>query len=261
MRPSVPDVQITDSQDTEFAAYQAVAPQAVLGLICGLLAPFALIDPAFWFVPPLGILLNWWALRRIKNDPAALTGRKLAIMGLTLSLLLAVAAPVDWVVYRHLVADEARQFSSLWFKYLAQGEPQKAHQLTKMPQSRLPLDDNQLWDFYRNTSPNGDRKKRASNREELEGYVAQPLVRTLLALGPKAQVRFYQTAAQVADEREDVVELLYAVTYEEGNEKKSFFVFVQAVRGKLSKDKNQAGWRLTQTSGGIKPEGWQANAK
>ena len=43
--PSVPDVHITDPQDAELAAYRALAGQAVLGLIFGLLAPLALVDP------------------------------------------------------------------------------------------------------------------------------------------------------------------------------------------------------------------------
>ena len=45
MRPSVPDVHITDSRDAELAEYRALAGQAVLGLLLGLSAPLAMIDP------------------------------------------------------------------------------------------------------------------------------------------------------------------------------------------------------------------------
>ena len=70
MRPSVPDVHITDAEDAELAAYRALAGQAVLGLIFGLLAPLALVDPLLWGIPALGVLLSGWAIRRIKkSDP------------------------------------------------------------------------------------------------------------------------------------------------------------------------------------------------
>jgi len=244
MRPSVPDVHITDRQDAEFAAYRALTVQAVAGLIFGLLAPLALLAPVFWAMPALGVFFSGWALRRIKRDPTALTGRKLAWAGLSLSLLFAAAAPADWLVYRRIVRDEARQFSALWFRYLTHDEPQKAHQLTVPPQSRQPLDDH-LWAFYRNAP---------RSRQALEGYVKSPLVRTLLALGPRAVVRFYETAGQSHDDNNDLVELFYAVTYEEEGETKSFFVAVQALRMKLADD--SAGWRIVQAGGGAKPPGW-----
>jgi hypothetical protein len=249
MRPSVPDVHITDSQDAEFAAYRALAVQSVVGLIFGLLSPLALLSTAFWALPAIGVFFGGWALRRIKRDPAALTGRKLAWAGLSLSLLFAAAAPADVLVYRSIVRDEARQFSSLWFRYVTRGEPEKAFQLTLPPQTRQPLNDD-LWGYYRNNP-------KAS--QGLEGYVKMPLVRTLLALGPsRAVVRFYDIANQVHEDDEDLVELLYAVTYEEDGEKKSFFVAVQALRRPVD---GSADWRIYQVGGGVKPEGWSQAAK
>jgi hypothetical protein len=244
MRPGVPDVHITDRQDAELATYRALAGQAVLGLIFGLLAPLAMIDPMLWAIPMFGAVFSWWGLRRIKSHPAELLGSKIALAGLTLSLLFLAAAPTDWLVYRRMVRSEARQFSSLWFKYLAQDEPHKAHQLTVLPQAREPLND-RLWDYYR-VSP--------QSRESLEKFVEMPLVRTLLELGPKAQVRFYTTAAQMHSDASDWVDQYYAVTYEEDGERKSFFVAVRMARRTLST--GAAAWRILQTEGGVRPEGW-----
>ena len=244
MRPSIPDVHITDAQDTELAVYRALPGQAVLGLIFGLLSPVALIDPMLWAIPLLGVVFSGWALRRIKNNAPAMTGRKMALVGLAFSLLLAAAAPADWSVYRRMVRNEAEQFSALWFRYITQDEPQKAYQLTVTPQTRQPLDD-RLWAFYKNAP---------RIRQELESYVKQPLVRTLLALGPKARVRFYQTSGQTRENNNDQVGLLYAVTYEEAGESKSFFVLVRLERRKLTS--GEAGWRILGADGGVKPEGW-----
>ena len=54
-------------------------------------------------------------------------------------------------------------------------------------------------------------------------------------------VRFYETVDQSHDDNDDVVELLYAVTYEEEGERKSFFVDVEALRMKLAD--GSADWR------------------
>ena len=241
MRPSVPDVHITDAQDAEFAAYRALTAQAVVGLIFGLLAPLALLDWTLWAVPAIGVFFSGWALRRINRDPPGFTGRKLAWVGLSLSLLFAAAAPADALVYRRAVRAEARQFSDQWWRYVTHNEPQKANQLAVAPQARQPLDEH-LWGYYRN-NPHA--------RQTLEGYVKQPLVRTLLALGPRAVVRFYTVANQVHENNDDVVELVYAVTYEEEGEKKSFFVDIQTLRTKLAD--GSAGWQILQTAGGVRP--------
>lgn len=244
MRPSVPDIHITDSQDAELAEYRALAGQAVLGLILGLSAPLAMVDPMLLSIPMLGLFFSWWALRRIKSGDTGITGRKMAITGLVFSLFFLAAAPGDWLVYRWLVRTEARQFSAVWFEYIMQDEPQTAFQLTVTPQTRRPLDD-KLWAFYRNN---------LRQREQLESYVKKPTVRTLLALGPKAQVRFYRTESQTSDNKSDLVEQLYAVTYEEAGEKKSFFVLIRMLRSLLPN--GNAGWRILQAEGGARPDEW-----
>ncbi len=246
MRPSVPDVHITDRRDVELAAYRAFTGQAAVGLIFALLSPLALIDPLLWSMPALGLFFSLWALRRIKKNAPAMTGRGLALAGLTIALLFAVAAPTEWLVYRWRIRHEARQFSELWFQYLVHDEPQKAHQLTLPPLVRQPFD--QLWAFYRNNP---------RPRQGLEGYVKSPLVRTLLALGPRAQVRFYDTADQKRLLDEDYVEQLYAVTYEDRGERKSFFVLVRMTRPKRAEAKT--GWRIVSAQGDVLPGGWKAD--
>jgi hypothetical protein len=123
-------------------------------------------------------------------------------------------------------------------------QPLKAHQLTLSPRLRQPLGEN-LWGLYRNN---------ARSRKELEAYVQRPLVRTLLALGPRPMVRFYETAGQIHDGNEDLVDSVFAVTYEEEGETKSFFVDVQAYRTDLGD--GSAGWQILQTRGGVRPKGW-----
>jgi len=242
MRPSVPDVHITDPHDTELAAYRTLPGQAVLGLIFSLLSPLALVDPMLWTVPALGLIFSRWALVRIRKNPPAMTGRKMALTGLLLSLLFLAAAPTHWNASRWMIRREARQFCAQWFKFLAQDEPQKAFQLMMGPPERQPLDD-RLWDYYRS---------RPDIRKSLEGNVASPLIRTLLALGPGALVRFYQIEAQRREKNADAVDLWYAVTYEEKGERKSFFVRLGLAR---SKQRNgTADWCILRLGGGVPPD-------
>jgi hypothetical protein len=242
MRPSVPDVHITDSQDAELAEYRLLASQAVVGLIFSLLAPLAFVDPLLWILPVIGVVFSWWALRRIRRGEPEIVGRKMAIFGFTFSLLFLAAAPSDWFVYRLFIRDEAREFSELWFQYIAQDEPEKAFQLTLTPQKRLPLD-GKLAAYYRDN---------ATPHEDLKKYVASSPVDTLLALGPKAQMRFYQTADQGKINGNEAVGQWYNVSYEEDGEKKSFFVLVKTLRAKLPN--GQSGWRIAQVVSG-KPDG------
>lgn len=241
MRPSVPDVHITDARDLELAAYHPLAGQAVVGLIFGLLSPLALIDPGLWIFPALGVVFGVWALRRIEKNAPELTGRGMAVVGLTLSLLLASAAPADWLVYRKKLREEAREFSAEWFRCLAHDAPHRAYQFTLPPSARR-LGESNLWSVYRD-SPR--------LRQHLESYVTTPLVRTLLALGPRAQVRFYDTVSQNTFNGNDQVEQLYAVTFEEAGEKKSFFVDVHTERIRL--DTGVSGWRIVQARTGMTP--------
>jgi len=233
MRPGVPDVHITDPQDSELAAYRAFSGLALAALVCGLLAALALVDPLLWALPVAGAALGWMALRRIKKQWPALSGRSLAWLGLVLSLVFLVAAPTQWLVYRWQVRAEAREFADMYFKYLAKGEPQKAFQLALAPQQRLPLrDDAQIWGFFRNNQ---------KMRQGLENFVGWPVVKTLLAKRHEAIVRFYETIDQEGVEGDrDMVKQRYAVTYEEGGEKKTFFIDVRMMRQVLPD--HTAGW-------------------
>ncbi len=54
--------------------------------------------------------------------------------------------------------------------------------------------------------------------------IEQPCVRKLLDLGPRARVRYCGTADQDREDDREMVELVYAVGYEERGQPKTFFV-------------------------------------
>jgi hypothetical protein len=235
-----------DAPVDDITEYRAVSSLAVGGLLAGLASVAVFLSPLAWFVPLAGLVLSGLALWRIARLSPALVGRKAAIAGLLLSIMFAVQTPADWYVHRRMVRGEARQFASLWFDAIHEGAIEKAHQLTLDPRRRRPLDQ-QLPDLYRNS---------VRSRTELKEFVAQPAVRTLLALGPKAQPRYYETVSQSREDgNRDELELIYAITYDdEKNQRKSFFVAVAMERSLL--DSGRANWRVVQAVGDVRPPGW-----
>jgi hypothetical protein len=248
MRPSVPDVHITDSGDAELEGYRPLSAQAVAALILGLAAPLALVEAAFLLIPGLGIVLSWLALRKIRQS--AMIGRKIALTGMVLSLICLSAVPARDFAYQRMIDAESQEFCLLWFKFLTRGEPQKAFQLTVDPRSRQSLtDDTELWTFYRT-----DRK----SREKLRKYVKGDLVRTLLALLPRAHVQYNNTIGRSSTIDSDDVYDVYAVTYEDQGERRSMLVNIRVERRRYG---CQAGWCIVQISLAVPKESESALEK
>ncbi len=241
---------LTDFQDAEVAEYRSFSGWAVVALLIGILSPLALADPLVWAVPIAGIAISSWALRRIKQNAPALLGRKTALAGLWLAAFFLAVASSDWCYHRWLIRSEARQVALFWFELLAKNRPESALQLTLSPESRQPLDA-RIWDFYKNTK----KWRKALRNYVAEGKPQEPprLVRTLLALGDSAQVRYLSTLSQIYIESQEWLTQLYALTFEEAGEKKTFFISIQLARVRLSNGRSS--WRIIGAQGGVGPDG------
>ncbi|MFH1924296.1 MAG: hypothetical protein ABIP48_30965 [Planctomycetota bacterium] len=242
--------QLSDREDAEIAQYRAVSVLALAGFLVALLSPAAFGHPLLWAVPVAGIVLCALALRRIALEAPALIGRKPAFVGLIASVIVGVAAPTAAFTYGQLIDREAREFAFQWFEILRRGEPEKSHQLTMPPEQRLPLDEG-LWDFYTLGS---------TQRTELEAHVGRPEIRSLLALGDKARVRYYDTEARRESDDNETLEQVYAVTTEEAGRKTSFFLRLTLRRYRLSST-GRARWQLSDFRGGIRPKAEEGNAE
>lgn len=229
-------------EDPDAAQYRAVSGFAIVGLLAGLLSLLAMAVPLLWAVAILAFIVNLKALRHIAANAPALLGRKAAIAGLACSAVALFAAPADWIVYRAMVRQEAQRFADLWFEYLRADQPHRAHQLTVEPTSRDPLDE-RLWNAYRDEM----------GRSMLQQFVLKPEVRTLLALGDKATVRYYATESQWVEGDRDQVYQTYAVTYPDSDGLKTFFVGLLLQR-QVDTPTGFAYWHIPRTAGGVKPK-------
>jgi hypothetical protein len=238
-----PPFRLSAAPEADVAQYHAVSVLGVIGLVLGLLSPLAVLNPLLWLVPLAGIAAAALSLYRISRAGGALIGRKVAVWGLVLSLACGATAMTDWVCYRAMVRSEARQFAGLWFASLRDGKPEVAFELTRPPTYRVPLDDKLsktvLGDF--------------ESREAFRQYVADRTIATILALGPKARVRYYDTEGQETELHRETVTQTYAVTFDAPEGEKTFFV--ELVLGRLrSPETGQAYWQLISTSGGVRPQ-------
>ena len=215
-------------------------------------------DPVLWAVPIVAGMVCMRAFVQIKQKAPAMIGRKAALAGLWLAVFSFSAAYSDWAYFRWRIRDEARQTALFWFDLLAKDRPELAFQLTVPPQQRHAFDD-RIWDFY--VDSDRDIVKRFT---KLKNYVAPGkteespnLVRTLLALGNSAEVRYLSTLDQFYVESQYIVDQIYAVTFVESGEKKTFFVLVRLARHVVG-DKHAA-WRIVYAQGGVDLDGKTAS--
>lgn len=255
MPRSLPPVQFTDPHDVEIAEYRPLVGQAIVGMLLGLLSPLALLDPSLWIVPLLGAFFSLWALRRMKRSDSAVAGRKRALLGLGLSLAFLIAAPVDLLASRRLIRQHAQDIADTWFKLVLEKHLLEARRMMRLPAPSQPAEPTMpSADPTKPPPPKADAEK-DEMQAALERFAQSPLIRQLVDLGPRARVRFYETTGQAHQDNSDVVQLTYAVTYDDAGERKSFFVLVDVRRSKLG-GSGEIDWRIHGTKGGFRPSGW-----
>jgi hypothetical protein len=239
--PNSADSQIRFSEplEGEAADYRAVSRLAVAALLLGLISSVAMLGVAGWTVPLLGAIVSIGALVHIRRSGGTLAGRSAAIAGLALCTLFGTAATAEFFNTQRLLSDRAERLALEWFEALAHGEPQLAHQLGSGYMQRARVSDaEQLWTYYRGSS---DR------RRSLEAFVKEPLIRTLLALDGRAKFRLYDTSSISADERRNALAQVYAVTFEEDGQRKTFFVALTLERS-AQRGNNRVDWRVANYS-------------
>src|SRR5262245_37329808 len=128
----------TDSTDPELE-YREVDKPAIIGLLLGLLSPLALIDVPGWIVPVLGVLFNTVVLWRLGSSVRI--GRGAALAGLALSCVFGIAPIARTAVAHMLLTPQGRPIADQWFAFLREGNPEKALQLTFVPDARQNTDD------------------------------------------------------------------------------------------------------------------------
>ncbi len=241
----MPDSNRPRFENTEDGAsieYRAVSGLAIGGLLLGLLSAVAFFHPSLCLIALVALAVNALALRKIAANPSVLTGRKAALVGMTLAVACATLGSSHWYASRWFIRREAQRFGAIWFEALARNEPHVAQQYGWTPDERWPFDEGLIKRYT------DDPEK----LEQLQGFTEAPDVRALLALGRDAEVRFYNTEGQSRRNGEDTVAQVYAVTYSDAGVRKTFFVALSLTRW-LPADADRAQWWISDHAGDIRP--------
>lgn len=237
------------SADLEQIEYRTLTPLAVVGLILGLCSPLAFLSTLLVIVPLLGIVVSLAALRRIASSDGSVIGRPAAVVGLVLSTICASAIPAQAAGMRWLMNRQAQPIAKQWFDLLAEGNPHEALELKSPPQERRLLG-SALPEYYASDE---------TAYKTLQDFVndpRDPTVHTLLALGDKATVRYYDDAGfgRMRDGRVQIAQI-YAVTFPDPENEKPTTFFVQLALEKYPAiDDFPGGWRVLESKGGVRPE-------
>ncbi|MCA9103143.1 MAG: hypothetical protein KDA63_18430 [Planctomycetales bacterium] len=242
---SAGDTRWGGDEAVEVESYRTYCVTAFCGLGLGLLSLVAFAYPLMWILPLAAGIVSALALRKIAADPDRLIGRRAALVGLAVSVLIGIGAPTRVLAHRWATHWQTRRFAEEWFQHLADGNPHFALEMTRDIRKRRALSDD-LWRQYRDN---------AADAEALRQYIRQPVVAALLALGDSANVRFYQTRKFTPIDVGDAVDEVFAVTYEDRGKPKTFFVSV-AVGRDFEPYKGMIPLRIFAAEGGVEPVGW-----
>jgi hypothetical protein len=237
--------QLESAVDAQLIEYRSVSVLAVFALLLGLCAPLAMLGPVLWIVPALGVAVSVWALLAIAKSEGALVGRKAALTGLSLALVCGAAAASARVSEGWWLRGEARPVAARWFELLRDDQPLAAHQLTLTPGERA-TDASALESGYRDEE---------NLRQSLERFVHNPLIRALLALGGKAEVRYYATESHHRDGDQQRISQIYAITYPDDGRRVTFFGRLVLFRS-LDRAAGKIHWQVLDYKGGIRPFAW-----
>ena len=154
------------------------------------------------------------------------------------------SVPAQWFTTRWWLIRESDAVATEWFSYLLHGQPAQAERYKWSPAARPPVDSEHALRKYYSSRP--------SLRKSLEAFIANPLVRTLLELDDRAQARFYLNESVKHGDARDVVTNVYAITFDDGATKKSFFVRIVLARTE-DPTTGQPRWQVLDYIGPVKP--------
>ncbi|MEZ6118286.1 MAG: DUF4190 domain-containing protein [Pirellulaceae bacterium] len=131
-------VLTASSYEAELVNYRSICPLAVLTLVLGLFSFLAVASPGAWLIPFVGTVCGTLAIVRIRRNPETLTGMRVALLGLFLSLFFGAFAPARFYSNQYVVQQQASDFAETWLHLLTQRDLNPAHQATMQYYFRRP---------------------------------------------------------------------------------------------------------------------------
>ncbi len=259
-------VRFSELDQQELVEYRPLNRPAVVACILGWLASAALIHPILCLLPLLGIMTALIALRQLSSAENKQSGRRLALIGLCLSVLFG-----SWTVAREASRElrlygHARQFAEDWFARIRDGQFYEAHQLTLMEGERA-APGVSLKDHYaprdrpdpekmRGAGESGTHAEPAAAMLEMmappphdtfEMYFGTSIGKRLRDMGSKAQYEFQENRQILVSGVNSLrVELVFVASEESDGRLKSFPIKITLERDSYSG--LNANWRVVEVT-------------
>jgi len=243
------DTAFHDARDdlVEVADYCPLSGLAITGLLASFISLTAFLHWGLCLVAGLAVVLSLAGLRHVASTDPPRLGRKMALIGLALSLFCFVGATAYHMGCSWLTQAQAKQVAELWLNSMlsddiqndsASAAPAEAlcvsHQLTLPAEERDDRIDRLPQVYAANPAMLAD----------LEEFKNAPHSRELTAYAGRADWVFDHVADQVSDRREEAVVFVYRIQPRENGEAKSFTLRILVSRPKIFAG-SVAGWKVS----------------
>ncbi|MDR1959826.1 MAG: DUF4190 domain-containing protein [Planctomycetaceae bacterium] len=245
------------SESQSVAEYRSVSLSAIISLVLGILSVTFLFHWGFFFVPILAFFFAVLALVRFRFTGEMLWGHWMPPIAMFLALFFTAFHYTMWFCFDRILMTQARQFAPLVFDALKEDDLPRYLELQRLRFQRQKT----VSSIEERWKPLGKSEEEA---ESIDMLTKETLLRTLIALGDKADVTFYKSGG-VSHDTSDYVSLIYAVTYPNGTgEKETFFVkvFLQRILDEVTEQGVtvvRAGWKFNSLKGPILPKEFGGN--
>ncbi|MDG2385341.1 MAG: DUF4190 domain-containing protein [Pirellulaceae bacterium] len=172
--------ELSGHEPNQLEQYRSVSGVAICALLLGMVSIVSLTHPAAWLLPLIAVACGAIALIRISRQPDTLSGRRLALVGISLGLFFGGWAVAQFTADRWVVSRQALKFTEQWLDAVAAGELEAAHQATLDYYLREP-EGTQLVDNYQQDS---------EQLNALQEFFSEDVAKKLLELEGNATRRF-----------------------------------------------------------------------
>lgn len=236
-----------ESAETEVVQYRAIEPLAVLCILFTLLSFWAALDLVGCFFAVPAIVFGLISLNRIKNRPEVFIGRKVAVLGLGLTILFTSTGVARHFTTECMIRRQAKTIGQEFLELIANDRPELAFQWT-LPQKQRSGSALSIWEFYRFHD---------ELAEKLQEFVGKKDIRALLAIGADAKIHPVGRAGYTTTSGTESVAQTYAIDFPADGKEKTFFFGILLRR--FPSKTGTPEWMVVDYTGGLNP--WEVKKK
>jgi hypothetical protein len=208
------------TSDGSIPQYRSISWAAIGALMLGLASMLAIFNPLLLAIAVAAVGLAVFALRQIGAQPEILSGRRLALTGLFLSVFLVVFVPARLSMRSWVLQRRGQQLAEAFLGLLQAGKTFEAHQLSNLKyRSQRP---SEMADM--NIDPN------KLNAEDFRGFEQTQTIRDIERIDHKFDFHWEAAEPSRTYSQADVFVLRYRLVPDAAAGKKPFPVWITISR-------------------------------